>query len=308
MINGLDRKLIISLQKNGRASHVELSRELGVHVSTIAKKMQTLEESGIIKVRALPNPAKMGYLAHAVIAIKADNNKIGSVCSHLSSNFNVNLIVTTFGRFEILMIVYFPTWDELLNFVLSELSTTEGILNYEIYFVKQIQKRSYLPSVDKAIPVKIDEVDRRIIEKLTEDGRYTSHHLAKELGISLPTCTRRLAFLLKEKVIEIKAVPYLSKIETVANAFTLLRVRPNKLDEICTKLISYKSIFLMMTLFNSYDILIGLNADSQEELHRLINSEIFAMDGTVAYETIIRAEIIKRYYGGSLVDDSNAAS
>ena len=308
MINGLDRKLIISLQKNGRASHVDLSRELGVHVSTIAKKMQTLEESGIIKVRALPNPAKMGYLAHAVIAIKADINKIGSVCSHLSSNFNVNLIVTTFGRFEILMIVYFPTWDELLNFVLSELSTTEGILNYEIYFVKQIQKRSYLPAVDKAIPVKIDEVDRRIIEKLTEDGRYTSHHLAKELGISLPTCTRRLAFLLKEKVIEIKAVPYLSKIETVANAFTLLRVRPNKLDEICTKLISYKSIFLMMTLFNSYDILIGLNADSQEELHRLINSEIFAMDGTVAYETIIRAEIIKRYYGGSLVDDSNAAS
>ena len=40
MINGLDRKLVLALQQNGRASHVELATQLGVHVSTVAKKME----------------------------------------------------------------------------------------------------------------------------------------------------------------------------------------------------------------------------------------------------------------------------
>jgi Lrp/AsnC family transcriptional regulator, regulator for asnA, asnC and gidA len=303
MINGLDRRLIIRLQKDGRASHVELSRSLGVHVSTIAKKMKTLEDREIIKVRALPNPDKMGYVAHAVFAIKADNSEIERVCSNLYSRFNINLIITTFGRFDILAVAYFPTWDRLLNFVIEDLSKIKGILNFEIYFVKKIMKRSYLPVSENITPVKIDEVDTRIIEKLTEDGRYTSHHLAKELGISLPTCTRRLAFLIQERVIDIRAVPYLSKIESVTNSFMLLRVHPDKLQEICSRLITNDGVFLLVTLFNSYDLMIGLNADSQEGLHRLINNKILAMNGIINSETIFRAEIKKRYYGGLLVGD-----
>jgi DNA-binding Lrp family transcriptional regulator len=303
MINGLDRKLILALQRDGRASHVELSRQLGVHVSTIAKKMKSLEEQEIIKVRALPNPAKMGYTAHAILAIQADKDKIESVCSSLNSYFNVNLIVTTFGRFDILSTAAFPTWNEMLNFVIEELSKIEGILNFDIYFVRKVMKRSYLPVDDNIIPVKIDETDRQIIEKLTQDGRYTSYHLASELGISLPTCTRRLAFLIQEKVIEVRAVPYMSKIESVANAFMLLKVRQNKFKYVCASLSSSKGVFLLMTLYNSFDIMIGLNADSQEELHRLINNEVLALVGVVSSETIFRGEIKKRYYGGLLVDD-----
>jgi Lrp/AsnC family transcriptional regulator, regulator for asnA, asnC and gidA len=303
MINDLDRKLILELQKNGRASHVELSRILGVHVSTIAKKMKSLEDREIIKVRALPNPDKMGYAAHAVFAIKADNQKIEHVCSNLNSRFNVNLIITTFGRFDILAVAYFPSWGQLINFVVEELPKIDGILNTDIYFVKKMIKRSYLPVSETLSPVKIDEIDTRIIEKLTADGRYTSHHLARELGISLPTCTRRLAFLIQERVIDIRAVPYMSKIESVANAFMLLRVHPDNIKGMCAQLMNNNGIFLVMTLFNSYELLIGLNAVSQESLHRLINNEIIAMDGVISSETIFRAEVKKRYYGGNLVGD-----
>jgi Lrp/AsnC family transcriptional regulator, regulator for asnA, asnC and gidA len=306
MINGLDRKLIIELEKNGRASHVELSSTLGVHVSTIAKKMKNLENREIIKVRALPNPDKMGYTAHAVFTIKVENNLLESVCSNLYRRFNVNLIITTFGRFDILAVAYFPSWGQLINFVVEDLSKIEGIINKDIYFVKKIIKRSYLPVSENLASVKIDEVDTRIIEKLTEDGRYTSYHLARELGISLPTCTRRLAFLIQERVIDIKAVPYMSKIESVANAFMLLRVHPEKIQNICGHLVSHSGIFLVMTLLNSFDILIGLNAESQEGLHRLINNEILAIDGVISSETIFRAEIKKRYYGGLLVEDGKS--
>ncbi len=302
MINDLDRKLILALQQNGRASQVDLANQLGVHVSTVAKRIVALEGNETMKVRALPNPYKLGFIAHAFIAIEADSSKINSICDHLYKNFNVNLVVTTFGRFDILAIVYFSTWEKLLSFVFSDLCVTDGVKNVETFFVRDIKKRFYGRFFDNVVPAKIDETDLKIVERLTENGRQTAQQLAKELGISLPTCIRRLARLLDQNVMEVKAVPNPSRIGLAGNAFMLLKVEAAKLEHACAELKSYPGVFLVMTLFNSYDILIGFNAHSPEELHRFIKSEILAIDGIIRDETIIRAEIKKRYYGGFLQD------
>ncbi len=104
---------------------------------------------------------------------------------------------------------------------------------------------------------------------------------------------------MRQKVIEIKAIPNPSKIGYTANAFMFLRVQAAQLEEICSTLHLYKDVFLIMTLFNSYDILIGINATSPEELLRFKN-KILSIDGIINDETMIRAEIKKRYYGGFL--------
>lgn len=300
MITGLDKKLILALQQNGRASHVVLARQLGVHVSTIAKKIQELEENDTMKIRALPNPFKLGYVAHAFIAVEADSNKVDSICDHLYHNFNINLVVTAFGRFDILMIVYYPTWEQLLKFVFYDLYVTPGVDNVETFFVKDIFKRFYGRFSNDVVPVRIDGIDHQIIEQLTDNGRLTSQHLARELGVSLPTCIRRLTRLIDENVIEIKAIPNPSKIGYVSNAFMLLKIADNRLMQVSRALTSFHNIFFVMTLFNSYDIVIGVNASSSEDLHRFIKNEILSIDGIRADETIIRAEIKKRYYGGFL--------
>jgi DNA-binding Lrp family transcriptional regulator len=233
------------------------------------------------------------------VAIEANRDKIDEICARLNSNFYVNLIVTTFGRFDILAIVYFPTWEKLLNFVWSDLSATNGVQTVETFLVKDIKKRFYGITTDKPVPVKIDEIDQRIIEKLTENGRYKSQHIAAELGISPPTCLRRLSRLLREKVIEVKAVPNPSEIGYTANAFILLRVKATKMDEVCSKLSSYKDVYLVITLYNGFDIIIGINSTSSEGLYRFRN-ELLSLDGILHDETIVRAEIKKRYYGGFL--------
>jgi Lrp/AsnC family transcriptional regulator for asnA, asnC and gidA len=298
MLNDIDRKLIKALHQNGRATHVELSRQLGMHVSTIAKKMQLLEAEGIIKIRALPNPYKLGYSAHAVIAIETAHRETNAICSHLYRHFNVNLLITTFGRFDILSIVFFPTWEKLLSFFSGYLSSINGILSMETYFVKEIRKRHYgFPNTAKS-PVQIDEIDLKLIEKLSENGRYTAQFLSEKVGISRPTCVKRLSFLLKEKIVEIKAIPNVSEMRYVANAFLMLRVHPPKLNEVCAKLSLNNDIYIIMHLFNGYDVFIGVNATSHKKLYKRIKKDIMSIDGIVSGETIIRAEILKRYYGG----------
>jgi hypothetical protein len=69
------------------------------------------------------------------------------------------------------------------------------------------------------------------------------------------------------------------------------------MEEVCQRLEVYEDIFLITTLFNGYDLLIGVNGTSPEALYKFKN-EILAIGGILHDETIIRAEIKKRYYGG----------
>jgi DNA-binding Lrp family transcriptional regulator len=301
-----DQKLIAALHQNGRATHVELSKQLGLHVSTIAKRMQQLEADGIISIKALPNPFKLGYQAHAVIALETDHHEVDAICTRLNSSFNVNLVVTTFGRFDVIALVFFPAWGDLLDFISEYLSSINGILSMETYFVKETRKRYYGFPVGKESPVKIDDVDQRLIEKLSENGRYTAQFLARELGISQPTCLKRLSFLLNEKVIEIRAVPIRSGSGYTAYAFMLLQVSASKFDAVCRVLNEFPDIFLILGLYNGYDILIGLNAANSERLYQFVKKHILSIDGIASGTMLIRAEVKKRYYGRFIEDDKDA--
>ena len=55
VIDELDRKLIELLQRNWRATLVELSKELSISHVGVRKRLQELSSSGLIKVTALLN-------------------------------------------------------------------------------------------------------------------------------------------------------------------------------------------------------------------------------------------------------------
>lgn len=299
MLNGLDRRLILALQDDGRITNVALSRRIGSHISTVKKKMEQLEEKGLVQVRALPNPFKLGYMAHALVAVKADSLSIESISNSLASYFHINLIVTTFGCYDILAMMYYPSWEDLLSMVATVFPRLHGIKQVDTFMIKQINKRQYCFSGANGGPVKIDDIDQGLIEKLTEDGRLTYRQLAQELGISPATCLRRVSRLLEEEVIEIKGVPYMSKLENVSNAFMFLHINPQKLENVCSILQGYEQIFLCMTMINGYSCVIGINTATPEELFQLKN-RVLSLDGVIDGEITVRAEIIKRYYGGFL--------
>lgn len=299
MLNGLDRRLILSLQDDGRITNIELSRRTGSHISTVKKKVRQLEGKGLITVRALPNPFKLGYKAHALIAIKADSLSIESICNSLISYFHINLIITTFGCYDILALMYYPSWEDLLSMVSTVFPQLDGIKLVDTYMIKEIKKRQYSFSGANEEPVKVDDIDQSLIEKLTKDGRLTYRQLAQGLGISPATCLRRVSRLLEEQVIEIKGVPYMSKIESVSNAFMFLHINPQKLEAVCSTLQGYEEIFLSMTMINGCSLVIGFNTLNPEDLFQLKN-KVLSLDGVISGEITVRAEVKKRYYGGFL--------
>jgi Lrp/AsnC family transcriptional regulator, regulator for asnA, asnC and gidA len=296
VLSNFDRELILALQQNGRAPIVDLASQLGAHVSTIAKRILALDQNQIMKVRAIPNPYKLGYNAHAFIAVESRSHKNEDICARLDKNFYVNLLATAFGKYDVIAMAFAPTWEILFNTVCSPLSDIDGI-RVDTFLVKNMKKRHYGFEPDGLPSVKIDEVDQKIIERLTENGRYKSQHLAEELGISPPTCLRHITRLLNENVISIKSVINPSRLGYSANAFMFLQVQSEKLDSVCEVLKEHEDVFLVMTLINSFDLFCSFRAVSPEELYRLKN-HFLSIDGVIDGDIIVRAEIIKRYYGG----------
>jgi Lrp/AsnC family transcriptional regulator for asnA, asnC and gidA len=308
MLSNTDLRLISKLEENGRATYIELAQALGINPSTVAKKIRALLEEGILTINAIPNPYSMGYSANAIIGVNLCMNRVDDVCNRLKSNLNVNQLVTTFGRFNLLIGVHYPTWDDVLNFISTELTETGDIHGIEPFFVKGIKKRYYgiFPEVKAEQEVtKLDETDLKMIKELAENGRYSGIYLADKLGISLSAASKRLAALLKENVIQIRAITNPTKMGFHSNAYIFIRAEQKKINAVCDQLYDYKEVSTLLTLTSSYDIYVSVLARTPEMLFDFVKKRIAPIPGVISMETLIRGEMIKRYYGSFHLDEEN---
>jgi DNA-binding Lrp family transcriptional regulator len=51
------------------------------------------------------------------------------------------------------------------------------------------------PQEPRAVPDRLDDIDRRILKELQDEGRMTNVELARRVGISAPPCLRRVRAL-----------------------------------------------------------------------------------------------------------------
>lgn len=288
------------LQKDGGISYSDLAVKLGITPKTVAKRVEALIESRVIVIRAQPNPYKLGLSACAVVAIKSDPSKIGHVCEQLGGHFYVNLVQTIFGRYDILIIVYFPSWGLLHQFINDELYTMDGVTQVELYFVKDVYKR-YERFFEKEPfsknGLKLKETDWTLIKELAKDGRANPAALAEKLGIHVTTVYRRISALVKGNVIKISGVPNPSRLAYSANAYIILDVDPKEVDNICSSLFSSPEAHFIVTLNKRSGVILCVHTINNETLYEFLKQRISPLKGLINTETFLRASVEKTYYG-----------
>ena len=82
VIDPIDRRIIDALQRSGRVTQVEISREVGLAPSAVLERMRKLEARGVIQgYTALVNPKAAGLGMLAFIAVRtaevAGEDKVG---------------------------------------------------------------------------------------------------------------------------------------------------------------------------------------------------------------------------------------
>ena len=288
------------LQNDGGAGYSELATRLGITPKTVASRIEGLLKSRVIAIRAQPNPYKLGFSASAVIAVKTDPGKIDDVCKRLAGNFYVNLVQTMFGRFDVMVIVFFPNWEMLHEFISNELYMIDGVTHAELFFVKDIFKR--YERFFKKEPFgngwkKLKGTDWALIEELAKNARINASELAEKLGIHVATVYRRISALLRGNIIKISGIPNPSRLEYSASAFITLDAEPARVSEICSKLYPCREIHFIMTMNNRSGVIVCIHTKDNEALYEFIKGKIANLNGLINTETFIRAIVQKTYYG-----------
>ncbi len=142
MIDKIDKRIILELQEDGRASYNAIARKLGISVPTVFRHVQQLLKDEVIKITAIPNPYKIGHLTVASIGISADLKKIDALAKKLDKFPEIHLMAFTYGRFDIVCWVQTNT-AENLNILVRAIGRLEGVKDTETIIQSQIIKRTY---------------------------------------------------------------------------------------------------------------------------------------------------------------------
>ena len=146
----------------------------------------------------------------------------------------------------------------------------------------------------------MDELDRKIIQILQENGRASNARIARDVGVSEGTVRRRLQSLLQEGVIKVVALPDPEVLGYNTEALVGIQVDPDKIDEVARQLAALRESSWVSVTTGSFDIFCWVTLPSSEDLGNFLKSEVGTISGVRRTETFVNLTVLKRNYGISL--------
>ncbi|MFC1495528.1 Lrp/AsnC family transcriptional regulator [Thermodesulfobacteriota bacterium] len=138
-----DWALIEELAKDGRTNPVVLAEKLGIHITTVYRRMSALIKGNIIKISGIPNPSRLDYSANAFIIVDVDQKEVENACKSLCSSPEVYFILTLNNRSGMIVCVHTKNTEMLYEFVKKKISPLKGLINTETFIRAVVQKTYY---------------------------------------------------------------------------------------------------------------------------------------------------------------------
>ncbi len=114
----LNREIIKLLQQDGRLPYKDIARTLDVSEGTIRNRVQSMKQSGALKIVALADPMAIRYQADAMIGIKvASPATPRTVATRLAAHGEVVYVLWVSGRYDLLIEVVCETSDVFQQFL-----------------------------------------------------------------------------------------------------------------------------------------------------------------------------------------------
>jgi Lrp/AsnC family transcriptional regulator for asnA, asnC and gidA len=137
----LDFQILTLLQKDGRMSFTEISKEINVAVSTIRHRYINLVEDGTLKIIGRIDPNKIGFNAYASILISVrPKTFMNSVFEELAKLPEVSFLASVSGDFDIEANVMCRDMEHLNELIGERIHVLEGVFDTKTNMYMKIYK------------------------------------------------------------------------------------------------------------------------------------------------------------------------
>lgn len=141
----------------------------------------------------------------------------------------------------------------------------------------------------------LDDINKRIIERLQQDGRTSYAALATVVGLSEAAVRQRVQRLLDSGVMQIVAVTDPLMLGFARQVMVGLRVEGD-LRPVADALAAVPEIDYVVICAGGYDLLVELVCTDDEDLLRLLNDTIRVIPGVRSTETFVYLKLAKQTY------------
>ena len=290
-IDKFDFKLLSILEEDARQSLSSMAKQLHTSQQVISYRMQSLEKRKIVgSYYCFIDIAKMGYTSYRTMIRLTNTNekKKQQILDYLLKHKNVLWLVDVGSR-----------WDLLVNFMAKDITHYSNVLReFKNKFLEQIQNYDVLTTIEgfyfgrdyftkdkreskKLITfggqlitnkIKIDELDSKILQSLSENGRINAVDIAHVLKVSPNTIVLRMNSLKKKQIIQgFKPLIHLDKLDYQGYKALIKfqNIAESKEKEIIQKLQDFIEVVGVIRLVGLWDFEIEFEVKSQEEMLKL---------------------------------------
>lgn len=152
-----------------------------------------------------------------------------------------------------------------------------------------------MPTAANHRGARLDDVAKRIIEQLQEDGRRSFTEIADAVGLSEAAVRQRVRRLLDAGVMQIVAVTDPLTLGFSRQAMIGITAQGN-LEEIAQSLSALPQIDYVVICAGSFDIIAELVCEDDEQLISIVNDEVRAIPGVRSTETFVYLRLAKQTY------------
>jgi Lrp/AsnC family transcriptional regulator for asnA, asnC and gidA len=138
----LDRRIIEHLQEDGRRPYTQIAAALGVSEAAIRARTNRLIERDVLQVVGVADPGKLGF-QQALIGVRCEPGKLVQVANALAELRDVDYVVVTAGRYDIIIEAIAEDNEGLLRFLDERLQRIDGVRDTETFTYLRVVKQTY---------------------------------------------------------------------------------------------------------------------------------------------------------------------
>ena len=286
----IDEAIVELLEVNGRLTHREIARTVGLSRSSAAARVQRLIASGQVVVRGAVHPAVIGRgaLAHVSLVV---SGPAAPLAAEIARRDDVPFLSLTSGPHGLIAEVRTASARDVDRTV-SELRSLDGVAGVDTLTYVEVIRDVIGPVGD--VRTEVDDVDLALLRALQEDGRATYVDLASVVGLSPAGARRRVVRLVESQVVRVGAVVRHSGQDRQSAMGLGLRLAGGD-GEVVAAIAAMPPVIFVARTLGRYDLLVTVRNFSAAQLVETLDV-VRSLPGVNAVDSWAHLDVVKESY------------
>ncbi len=281
-----NQNILRELFNDGRTPISEVSRKVRLSKEVVNYRIKKMSEKGFLKgFNTVIDIKKLGF--HMFLAyLKLENLNIEreeKIINALKEHPNIAWIIRCIGPYDFVLKLFVKNYEDgssIIKEIESEYLLQSYVIDYileehavPLTFIYASKKESFVFEHSKPIPINLEPVDFKILQKLSNNARMPISEMAKELSTTREIIRHHLKKLEKNKII----LKYRPSIRTPMLGYnwyvvTLKFFKKSKEKEshLKTYLINCPHVTYFYMTLGSVDMPVEIRVKTTDELHKII--------------------------------------